>query len=200
MVELMLAVAITGMVSVAVAAMLMAVSYGTSSDRDLRGVVVKARVTGGRIDSAIRGSRAILETGSDYLVLWTGDTNPNGTDDAPDLAEIRLIERDSGTNQLSSYEFPDSWTQVQIDAANASYALAGNPPGFFQSATSAAKTAGSFQPTLWTSGVTAIQFALDGADPVTTSLVSYRVTLTAGNLSETVVGAASARYSVVNPS
>ncbi|MBU0719325.1 MAG: hypothetical protein KJ749_13850, partial [Planctomycetes bacterium] len=199
LVELLLALAITGLVSAAVAAMLMAVSYGTSSKRDLHSVVVKSRVVDARIASAIRGSRAILETGTDYLVLWTGDLNPNGTLDAPDLSEIRLIERDGASDTLSSYGFPSNWTQGQIDAANVTYQLTGNPPGFFQSATAAAKTAGSFQPTLWGSDVTSISFALDGVAPDSTMLVSYRLALGAGDLSETVVGSASARYGTVNP-
>ncbi len=200
MVELLLAIAITGMVSVAVATMLVAVAYGTSSDLDLRSVVVTGKVVNGRVDSAIRASRAILEIGTDYLVLWTGDTNPNGASDAPDLAELRLIERDNGTNELRSYAFSESWSQAQIDAANASYALAGNAAGFFQTATAAAKTAGSFQPTKWASGVTAAQFSVDGADPVTNRLVSYQLTLGVGDLSEVVVGATSIRYGAVNPS
>ena len=197
--ELMLALAIAGLVTASVAAMLVAVSYGTSSERDLRGVVVKGKVIDARISSAIRGSRAILEQGTDYLVLWMGDINPNGTSAAPDLSEIRLIERDSGNNNLSSYSFPDSWNQAQIDAANVSYTLTGNAAGFFQTATATAKTAGSFQPTLWGTDVTSIVFELDGADPVTTALVSYQLTLSAGDLSDTVVGAASTRHGAVNP-
>lgn len=198
MVELLLALAITGLVSASVAAMLMAVSYGTSSDRDLRTVVVNTKVIDARISSAIRSSRAILETGTDYLVLWSDDTNPNGTADAPDLSEIRLIERDSGSDELNSYKFPDSWTQAQIDAANESYQLSGNPAGFFLTETTQAKTAGYFQPTLWGSGITAIQFQLDDTDPATTSMASYRLTLSAGDLTDTVVGAASARYGRLN--
>ncbi|MFQ5592024.1 MAG: hypothetical protein ACE5HE_12730, partial [Phycisphaerae bacterium] len=172
MVELLLALAIAALVCMSVAAMLSAVSYGTSSERDLRDAVVRAKVTDARISSAIRGSRAILEAGVDYLVLWTEDSNPNGTANAPDLAEMRLVERDA-SNNLNSYAFPASWSQAQIDAANVSYSLTGNPSGFFRTATSSAKTAGSFQPTLWATNVTSIQFLLDGVDPVSTNLVSY---------------------------
>lgn len=197
-VELVLALAIAGLVSASAAGMLMAVSYGTSSKRDLRSAVVKSQVVDNRIASAIRGSRAILETGIDYLVLWTGDTDANGAANAPDLAEMRLIERDSATHTLKAYQFPDSWTQVQIDAANITYALTGNPGGFFLTVTTAAKTAGSFQPTLWGSGVTSISFVLDDPDPSLTRLASYRLVIASGDLSETVVGSASVRYTAVN--
>ena len=198
LVELLLALAITGMVSAGVATMLAAVSYGTSSQRDLRGVVVKGRVLNARLSAAVRSARALLESGTDYLVLWNGDVNTNGTTDAPDLSEMRLIERDAGLDELRSYGFPDSWTQAQIDAADVSFQLTGNPSGFFQTATATAKTNASFVPTKWGTGVTAISFALDDTNPETASLVSYRLTLSAGSLSETVVGAASARYGTLD--
>lgn len=196
-VELLLALAIAALVAAAAAGMLVSVSYGTSSQRDLRGVAVKGKLLGARLDAAIRGSRAVLETGDDYLVLWSGDLNTNGTADAPDLSEIRLIEREGG-DEVQSYQFPDSWTQAQIAAADMAYTMTGNPPGFFKSAADAARTAGSFQPTRWGSGVTAIEFTPDGPDPTVTRLVSYRFTLSAGMLSETAVGAASVRYEPLN--
>lgn len=198
-VELLLALLITALVSGGVAGMLMAVSYGTSSRRDLRSAVVQRRVLDSRIGSSIRHSRAILESGVDYFVLWIGDTNPNGTADAPDLSEIRLIERDAVADNLNKYEFPDTWTQVQIDAADVAYSLTGNPAGFFLAATAAAKTAGSFVPELWATGVTSATYVLDGATPDVTTLVSYRLTLSAGDLSETFIGSAATRYGASNP-
>jgi hypothetical protein len=198
MVELLLALAITALVSAAVTAMLVATAYGTSSERDLRGAVTRSKLVGARLNAAVRSSRAVLETGTDYLVLWMGDINTNATPDAPDLSEIRLIERDGGTDELSSYQFPDGWTQAQIDAADVAYALTGNPPGFFLNEAATAKAAGSLVPTRWGSQVTSILFDLDGADPITTTLVSYRFTVGAGDLSETVIGAASLRHSALN--
>lgn len=198
MVELLLALAITGLVSAGVAAMLVAVSYGTSSKRDLRSVVVKSRLLDLRLSAAIRSSRAILEAGTDYLVLWAGDVNTNGTPDQPDLSEMRLVERDASTDEVKSYAFPSSWTQAQIDAADVAYQLSGNPPGFFLNATAQAKTAGSFQPTLWVTDVTSNGYTLDDTDPATTRLVSYRLRISAGDLSETMVGAAARRYGAFN--
>lgn len=198
LVELFLALAIVSLVAGAAAGMLVAVSYGTSSKRDLRGVVVRGKVLDSRLGSAIRNSRAILESGVDYLVLWVADDNPNGTGGAPDLSEMQLIERDNGTGDLSSYGFPSTWNQAQIDAANAGYTLTGNPPGYFRTVTTNAKTSGSFVASKWGSGVTAIQFTLNGSDPSDHSLVSYQLTLGSGELSEEVLGAASIRYGAVN--
>lgn len=197
-VELLLALTIVGLVATSTSVMLVAVSYGTSSKRDFRAVVVKGKVVDSRLSSAIRNSRAILESGTDYLVLWTADDNPNGTANSPDLAEIHLIERDSGTNGLSSYGFPSTWNQTQIDAANVTYSLTGNPAGFFKTATAAAKTTGSFTASAWATGVTAMQFSLNGTDPTDRALVSYQLTFSSGDLTESMLGAASVRYGAVN--
>ncbi|MCP4593937.1 MAG: hypothetical protein GY842_24660 [bacterium] len=197
MVELLLALAITGLVSAAITSMLMAVSHGTSSRRDLRTVVTRGRVLDSRLTAAVRGSRAVLENGTDYLILWSGDVNTNGTQDAPDLSEIRLIER-LGTGIVKSYAFPDDWTQAQIDAADESYALSGNPAGFFRTETSDAKTAKSFTGKRWALDVTEMTFQLNATDPASITLVSYRLSLQAGELAEQVVGAASPRYTSIN--
>ncbi len=198
LVELLLALAVVGLVAGAASAMLVAVTYGTSSKRDLRSVVVRGKVVGARLTSAIRNSRAILESGTDYLVLWVADDNPNGTTNSPDLSEMQLIERNSSTDELSSYRFPSTWNQTQIDAANATYSLTGNAAGFFQAATASAKTAGSFVESKWTTAVTAIQFTLNGTDPTNRTLVSYRITFGSGDLSESMMGAASPRFGAVN--
>ena len=175
MVEVLLALAITGLVSAAVAAMLVATSYGTSSEHDLRGVVVKGEILDARLSAAIRSSRTILETGTDYVVLWLGDVNTNGTADAADRWEVRLIEFDSGNERLNNYyDGGASGAYVDVDTFR-----------------------GLVTPATWATGVTTISFVPDTAAP-NTRLVSYRLTLQAGSLSETVVGAASLRYAALN--
>lgn len=189
LVELILALGICAMVVAAVSAMLVSVSYGTSARRDLRDLVVRGETVDARVALAIRSARAVLETGTDYLIVWMSDSKKN---DAPNLSEIRLIER-ALDNTLKSYQFPGNWTQAEIDAADAQYTLSGNLAGFFRTATTNAKNAGSFVSTHWGSGVTAATFALDGADPAAIPLAAYRLTLQTGDLTETVIGAASLR-------
>lgn len=194
LVELLLALTISALVSAGVAAMMVAVSYGSSSDRDMRGLLVKSRTIDARINAAIRSSRTILETGTDYLVLWMADTRQN---DAPNLSEIRLIER-NGSDELNSYkaDFPDGWSEEQIEAADTQYQVSDD----FLAATTAAKATGYFPASLWATDVTAIEFVLDTADPTTTKLASYRVTLQDGDMTETAIGAASLRSRTVQAS
>ena len=171
-VEVLLALAITGLVSAAVAAMLVATSYGTSSEHDLHGVVVKSEVVGARLGAAIRSSREVHESGTGYVLLWTTDANTNGT---ADRAEIRLIDFDSGNGRLNNH-YDDGASGAYVDVST------------FR---------GVITPEVWATGVTAASFATDAAAP-NTRLVSYRLTLQAGNSSETVVGAASPRYTALN--
>ncbi len=191
-----MALAICGLVGAAVAAMLSAVAYGTSSRRELRGAVVRYRNVEERVSASVRSARAVLETGTDYVVLWMHDTRVNQT---PDLSEIRMIERDTAAgNVLRAFQFPSNWTQAQIDAAEQYYTLSGNPAGYFRTQTTTAKTAGSFVPTLWASNVTALTVQANTSDPATTSLVSFRIDLKNGDLTHTLIGAASPRITTVN--
>jgi prepilin-type N-terminal cleavage/methylation domain-containing protein len=196
LVELILALAVSALVTTAVSAMLLGVSYGTSARRELRGAVVRGETIDGRIAAAIRSSRAVLEAGPNHLALWRADTREN---DGPDLSEITLIERGSdGT--LKAYGFPTTWTPSQIDAAEANYMLSGNPPGHFLAAASSAKSAGWFVPTLWGNSISAVSFTLNASDPANITLVSYRVTLQTGDLSDTIIGSAAVRHQALGGS
>lgn len=171
LVELLLALVICSLVTAGVVAMMVAVSYGTSSSRDLRGLVVKSRTIDARLSAAVRGSRSVLASGTDFLILWTADNN---ADDTTDNAEVRLIERDPATDELNSY----------YDTAAA---------GVYVNATTfrnAAKSSYTYQ--RWGTGVNAITFVPDVAPPGT-KLVSYDFTLENAEVSETVVGAAAVR-------
>ncbi|MHC4093023.1 MAG: prepilin-type N-terminal cleavage/methylation domain-containing protein [Planctomycetota bacterium] len=171
LVELLLALAISALVTASVAAMMVAVSYGTSSSRDLRSLLVKSSTIDARLSAAVRGSRSILASGSDFLILWTADADD---DDTTDNAEVRLIERDPTTDELNTY----------YDTGAA---------GDYSDATAfrtAAKASYAYQ--RWGTGLTAISFVLDAAPPGT-GLVSYDLTLASAEVSETVVGAAAIR-------
>ncbi len=188
LVELLLALSITALVGASIAAMLTAVSYGTSSEKDLRTLVVKHKTTDARQSAAIRSSKMVLDQGADFMVLWTADLNGSGL---PNLLEIRRIEYDSGTNELKSHEtdFPDSWSQATIDAANAEYQLTDD----FGAITSALTSSSLFPSSLWATDVTDWTVTLDNADPQRASLVSYRVTLQTGSMSDTTVNASALR-------
>ena len=69
LVELLISMIVCSLVAAGVATMMVTVSYGTSTSRDLRGLVVKSQVVDARLAAAIRGSRSVLAVGADYLLI-----------------------------------------------------------------------------------------------------------------------------------
>lgn len=171
LVELLIALVVSGLVAAGVTAMLVAVSYGTSSSHDLRTLVVKSKTIDARLGASIRVCRQVLASGSDFLLLWVADADE---DDVTDNAEVRLIDRDAATDMLNSY-YDDTAAGAYVDAA-----------------TFRALALGSFTPQPWGTGVTGLSFVLD-IPARGTNLVSYTMTLESEDVSETVVGAVAMR-------
>ncbi len=189
--ELLLALSITSIVGLAVTAMLAATSYGTDSEHDMRALLVRHTAATARISAAVRSCKQILAQGDGYLILWQADPNANNK---PDRTEIQHIECDDATDEILSYTtvFPDAWSQTQIDAADTEYELTDN----FVTITAALKSGTYFPPERWAAGVTALDLALDQSDPLAANRVSYRITLQAGDLTDTAIGAAALRTRV----
>jgi hypothetical protein len=177
--ELLLALAATAFIGAAIAAMFVAVAYGSSSSDELRTLAVRSKAINNRLGAAIRGSKLILDQGDDYLVLWTRDLNE---DDQPSLLEIRRIERDDATDELINYQADPSATDVAYDLADdfdaITTALIGDP---------------DFPDELWARSVTAWQMTLNGADPQSSTLIAYRITLAADQMSETAINTVTLR-------
>ena len=174
LIELLLALAGTAVIGAAIAAMLSAVTYGTSSKRDLRALVARGKTATGRLGAAMRSSVQVLDQGDGYIVLWTRDLDAS---DSPDLLELRRIQFDATGNQVLSYTAPTGTTDV-------AYALSDN----FATITQNLIDAGTMTSELWVKDASAMQITLDNADPQSARLVSYRVTLTTGELSDTAIG------------
>lgn len=182
--ELLLSMAITGLVAAGVSSMLLAVSTGTSQRNDTRTTVVRGKVLETRLAAAIRGSRQVLARGSNYVVLWTGGPD-NG--EAPRLAELRRVEFDAASQSVWSYQAPASLSE----AANTQYALEDN----FASITAALKGGATMPGERWSQAVTAWSVTLDTVDAAAAKLVSYRITIASDAVPRTLVGAAALRRS-----
>lgn len=180
LVEMLMALAITGLIGAAIASMLTAVSYGTSSSRDIRSLVVKNKTLGARLSAAVRQSAQLLDADDGYVVLWTKDLNASG---APDLLELRRIEFDGTSGELADYTPDPTATDVAYDLA----------ADDFDAITTALIGTGDLVGKLWASEVSAWAIDLDEADPQDAVLVSFQLTLTAGSLSDTSVHAVSLR-------
>jgi len=179
LVEMLMALAITGLIGAAIASMLSAVTYGTSSSRDIRSLVVKNKTLSARITAAVRESAQLLDAADGYVVLWTKDLNDSGV---PDLLELRRIELDAVTGDLTEYT-PDP------AATDVAYALTDD----FDAITTGLIGSGDLVGSLWATGVSQWAVTLDNADPQAAGLVSFRLTLGAGALSDESVCAVSLR-------
>lgn len=179
LVELVLALAITGLIGAAIASMLTAVAYGSSSSQDLRRLVVQGKTLGDRLDAAVRAATLVLNADGSHLVLWTHDRDGNH---APSLHELRRIEHDPDAATLTAYSAAE-------DAPDLPYTLDHD----FTGLTSALIATGHLVPEVWGTGVSGCTFATDENDAQDARLVSYRLTLGAGAATETVVGAAALR-------
>ena len=103
--ELLLSIAIVSLISAVASAMMYSVSYGTESEAGRHRANVKKSVIRTKLNAAFRASKMVLAkgedtaTGIDYLVLWMGDTKPNGS---PNLSELRRFEYDRNTLEISA--------------------------------------------------------------------------------------------------
>jgi len=193
--ELLLALAGTAFIGAAISAMLVSVSYGTSSARGMLEMTVQQRVAHGRIDAAVRASRRILAAGRDidaeqtYLVLWIADTRDN---DKPDLSELRLLELDEASGDLRSYtaSFAESMSLSEILDADTTWELDAN----FRSAVETAKSGDHFPATRWASDVGELTITLDASNLADARLVGYRLTMTLNGFTDTSVSAAALRH------
>jgi len=177
--ELILALASTAIIGAAIDSMLAAVSYGTSSEKDLRTLVVKHKVVDGRLSAAIRSSHMVLDQGANFVVLWTSDLDGNGV---PNLLELRRIEHDTANEELWSYQASSPPTDTQ-------YQLTDN----FGTITAGLKGQTWFPGTLWATNITNWTVTLNHVDPQQATLASYRITLSTGTMSDTTINAAALR-------
>lgn len=184
LVELLLGLAVTAVIAAAVGAMLFFASHGASTRDVTRSRMVANELAGMRVNMAIRSARAVLAEGDGYLVLWMADTRANN---APNLSELRRIERDDSTDRLLSYRAPD-------DLAEADDTLYDLGSTNFKIVTNSLKGSSEFPGEVWGTDVTGWTTDVDAVDPLDCRHVSYRITTTLEDVAQTMVGGAALRY------
>ncbi|HEV2294622.1 MAG TPA: hypothetical protein VGR35_12270 [Tepidisphaeraceae bacterium] len=165
LVEILMALAISGLIAGGVASLLLAVANGSRDSQELRRRNVRVDVLGARIDAAIRSSRMVLGRDDTSVVLWIADSNNNA---APNLSELRRIEWEPTTKQLLCFEAP----ATLADASNPAYDL---PTTDFVATTAALRGTASFPSTVWANEV--IAWSTSPAVTRTSRLISYEVTI-----------------------
>jgi len=179
LIELLIGLAITAMIGAAIASMMFGVTRGTASGREMRELAVKSKALSARVTAAVRRSSMVLAAGDDYLVLWVYDLDGDGT---PSTLELQRISYDAAADTITSYE-PDP------AATDAEHELDAD----FEAATDALIAAGDLVAAPWARRVTAWELTLDHADAQAAALLGFRLTLTAGDLSDAAIAVVSLR-------
>ncbi len=178
LIELMMALGIMALIGATIGGMLSAVAYGTDEESDVRQLVARNKMVSMRINAAVRGSQKVLDAGQTtdhtWAVLWGRDLDENGE---PSLLEIRLLEYDAAAQTLSSYTAPDGTTDVLYELTDD-----------FDAITDALRGTTDFPETRWANDAVGFGVSLDELDPQAARMLSYRLSLTAGNLTNESVG------------
>jgi prepilin-type N-terminal cleavage/methylation domain-containing protein len=176
LVELLLGLAITGLIAASVSAMVYTVSYGTSNQRDMQMVLVENDVVGLRINSLVRAAKMVLAKSDNCIVLWLRDTDGS---DSPNLSELCRIEYVSGTKTLTRYMSPAGL------ASDPQYDLSLDD---FDTATAGLKGTSSFPATVLGTDITALTFIINNTSVQSCNYVGYRLTSTINKTAGTIVG------------
>ena len=179
--EMLIAVAISGIIGLGVAMMLAAVAAGTQDQNQTRQTSVARQVVVARLGSLTRGAAVVLAAESDHLVLWTGDAAGNGK---VNLSELRRIEWDANEATLRFYEAVDG-----VDPG---------PPWELDedfSAITASQDEETFPSVLIVDGVLEWDVAIDSSDVQAARLVRQRLTLARNERQEPLTITASLRAS-----
>jgi hypothetical protein len=180
--ELLLALAGTAVVGTAVAAMMAGVTYGTAVDKDMRTLITRQMALRARVEAEVRESLLLLDSGGDYMVLWSGDENNDGL---PSKAEIQVIEYDPVMDRVMRY------APAPL-IADVGYTLADD----FRTETNSYKGDATFPGERWAEQVTSFTLTLDHIDPQSAKLVSFRFGMSGGEVPYTGIGAAAIRNEV----
>lgn len=180
--ELLLALAGTAVVGTAVAAMLAGVTYGTAVDKDMRTLITRQMALRARVEAEVRESLLLLDSGSDYMILWSSDENGDGV---PSKAEIQVIEYDPVMDRVIRYAPAPLITDV-------GYTLADD----FRTQTNSYKGDATFPSERWAEQITSFTLTLDNIDPQSAKLLSFRFGMAGGEVPYTGIGAAAIRNEV----
>ena len=115
--EMTLAIGITGVIGAAIASMMAAASNSLTSKDDGRQSAIRLATTQVRLGAYIAPSRCLLAKNNSSFTLWFDDSVESKTVHA---SEIRWIQFDEVAKELSVMfvQFPEDWSQESIDEAN----------------------------------------------------------------------------------
>ncbi|MHC4947248.1 MAG: prepilin-type N-terminal cleavage/methylation domain-containing protein [Planctomycetota bacterium] len=117
MLELMLALTITGLVAAAISSTLGAMTRGITTRQDNRSVLIRGNAARVRLCAYIAPARALLEVAPESVVVWCHDARESGTVHATEVRWL-VFDAANGVFEVQYVDFPDGWTQAAIDVAD----------------------------------------------------------------------------------
>lgn len=119
MVELLLALAVTALVGLGTASMLMMVGQASQADREGRSVVMRAHAVQARLRAYLDPALCVLQqdAAKNAVAVWLSDPSAPGM---VNLTEVRVLWFDpaSKTMWMERVQFPDAWPQSAKDQAD----------------------------------------------------------------------------------
>ncbi len=185
--ELLIALSITAVVCSILAVLINATAMGTNDQSDGRRSLVRLQAIKASLEDEFVNVRAILATGSNYVVYWVGDQPgvPTSANNAVNISELRLLEVDTTTGNLNVYfvKWPAGTSNSTIISTDQTY-----PASTSWYATCAALKATNYYPmTTIATGATSMAISLDSATPTAAHLVSFHIALSDGVVARDLV-------------
>ena len=169
-VELILALAITGLVGAAMSGMMHAVAVGVSDRGDTRSIMVRTATAQARLNAYLAPSRCVLSQSGANLVIWLEDSRKTETVHASELRWIRF-DADAGTVSVEFVKLPDAWTVTARELEDAECSMNSD----WEAVRTKYQTGGHLKSLRLLDQVQAMSVALDQADPIDSRRVSVSI-------------------------
>ncbi len=186
LVELLIGLAITAVTAAVLAILINATAMGTNSTADGRRSLVRMQMIKSTLQDEFINTRAILATGTNYVVYWIGDqpgavTPANG---AVNLSELRMLTIDaSGNLNVYCCKWPVGTSNSTILTNDTEYAASTN---WYSTAASLIGTTYYATDTVAT-GVTSLVASLDSASPTSAKYVHLTIATNDGTVARQLV-------------
>jgi type II secretory pathway pseudopilin PulG len=117
LIELMMALSIVAIISLAIAGLTFAVSDAQATTDDQNNSLQAARSSLGNLERMIRQARLVSGGGTDHLALWMGDTNGNGQINADETIYLTYLPGQRAV-RMKSVRFPVNMDPVYKSLLN----------------------------------------------------------------------------------
>ena len=186
LIELLIGLTITSVTCGVLAMLINATAVGTNSQNDGRRALVRMQALKATLDDEFSNTRAILATGTNYVVYWIGDQNAAVTpaNGAVNFSELRILEID-GSGNLVVYccKWPSGTSNATILANDTTYA---SSTDFYSTVTSLKGTT-YFSANTIATGATSLLVSLDSATPTAAKYVHLQSDFDDGSVTRQMV-------------